>query len=345
MQIQSQEWAIRPAGSSGWIPIDPDSPRGRFLAAQHGFTTTPQKERLTMSAIPIETETTRRVRVVSDADPATLGLAAGLKEKASAAYAWMAALPQHAIAALRRIVPDSVATRAATAWGWTKAKVMAVFHMLGKTGALGAGMLVISTGDGRRLLNLAVTPVRWGVSLFVKVWTKVEDVLYVEEPSSILDRARNFVSERMADLREFLFGSGTRENRYGFVGNLAVKALLKVGPFLELDSKTMLTTRGIGAAVLGVKLFTLVPLLPVAGWIAFLIQGFVAISTLVGAGEPLLQVAEQVTGLRRPTATKAEGQAAAKVAATVTDLPPKTAPATPHRQPQRSGGKPSARVR
>lgn len=327
--------AFRRRGESDWVVIDPHTQRGRRLAAAYGFTPNPQKERLTMSAIPVTAPAHLRVVETNKAGYSAL-LAA--KAKARAAYDFVVSIPKSAWAWARETFHlGAVETKVTGFFGWLKAKVVSVARMLGRTGLIGAGMLTVSTADGRRLLGMLAKPFVWAGKAITSVWSKIEDLLFVEDPSNALDSARNFVSERMADLREFLFGSGTTANRYGFLGNLAVKALIKVGPYLALDSKTMLTTRGIGAALFGAKLFTLASLLPVAGWIVFAVQAFIVMSTFVGAGEPLLQVAEQVTGIK-VTATKKEGTEAAKVAATVTDIPVKAAAPTaaPNRAAKRA---------
>lgn len=345
IQIDGAMLAYRRVGDETWTAIDPESTVGKAFAARLGFTTTPQKERVDMTAIPV---TQTHIRAVPTPDPQSLGLLATMQDKASAAWAWITSMPERAMGWAKRIVPDSVTSRVATAWGWTKAKAAAVFRMLGKTGNIGAAMLLVSTVDGRRLLSLVAKPFIWAGKTLANGWVTLETLLFVDKPRgvepNVLDKVRNFISERMADVRTALFGSGTQENRYGFLGNIAIKTFLKVGPYLTLDSKTMLTTRGIGALLFGSKLFVLAPLLPVAGWIVFIAQAFVVMGTFIGAGEPLLQVAEQVTGVKA-NATKKEATEASKVAATVTDIPVKSAPAPHANSNRRPSGKPSARTR
>lgn len=338
MQIESAEWAIRPAGTSGWIPIDPDSPRGRFLAAQHGFTIPPpQKEDIAMSAIPVET--TRHLRV-AESNKAGYSAVLAAKAKARQAFNFITSLPKSAWAWARSTFHlEALETRVVGALGWARRVLMSGVRALGTTGLLGAGLLTASTGSGRKFLGYLLMPVVAAGQLLIRGWAWTENALFVEEPRHGLDRVRNFASERMADVRCFLFGAGTTENRYGILGNLAVKAMIKVGPYLTLDSKTMRVTRGIGALLFGAKLFTIAPMLPVAGWVVFLAQAVIATTTFVAAGEPLLSVAEEVTGIRVSTGTKKEGEQAAKVAATVTEIPVKEGPAPSNRAAKRAAGR------
>ena len=56
----------------------------------------------------------------------------------------------------------------AAAGGWVKARVASAAAFMGTSGLVGAGILAVSTDTGRKVLNTAFAPVRWGGRLLSK---------------------------------------------------------------------------------------------------------------------------------------------------------------------------------
>lgn len=319
MHVTDATWAIRPAGSDTWVDIDPNSPRGRRLAAAFGI---PQKEDHAMSAIPVSSPATLRV---VESNREQMGLLLTVKAKARAAFDFMVSVPKSAWGWVKRTLHlEAAEERLNAIRGWIKAKALWVGRLLGKTGLAGAGMLAVSTPHGRKVLGWIVKPFVATALTIHDLWVKAEDTILDEDGTGKIAAVRNWVAGAMMDARVWAFGVDGLDDSYGFFGNLAIKALVKVGPYLALDSKTMLLTRGVGMALLGSKLFTLAALLPAAGWVVFAAQAVVVLVTFVGAGDPLLAVLAKAG--KDTKVTKTEVKEAAKVAETVTTVPPVATP-------------------
>ena len=136
--------------------------------------------------------------------------------------------------------PDAAAARRFAPYGsllWESLKAT------GRYVGAGAAMLGISTERGRQVLEFVTRPFRKVGTFLLGLWNKTLGSLYVDNPTTVIDKARNWTADRMATVDEFVSG-------------VVIKAAVAAGPHLELDSNAMKATRVAGTA-LAVMPFTM----------------------------------------------------------------------------------------
>lgn len=269
--------AVRPAGSEHWVHIDPSTPRGRRLAASFGFTTT--KENIAMSAIPVDD-----VHVVQN-NLEQAGLLISMRANFKAAWNWLKKAPGTSWEWLCKTFHlDPTVKFFQGCFNWLRDKLAIAAAHMGISGGIGAGLFTISTSAGRKLLAFVLKPLTWIASGVMKAWTWVEDGLFVEKAKgqhlNWLDKARNWVSEKMATVREFFFGNGTS---LGVVGKTMLWLGKNVMPFFGLDHPVMQTSRVVGFGLLAFKAVTALALLPFAAGTIMALQ-FIAGAAAIGVG-------------------------------------------------------------
>lgn len=255
MEIVSAALSVLPAGSTTWVDIDPTSPTGQAFTRRLGFTTMSKED--TMSAAAIE-QPTRHLAVVQN-NVESMGLLLRARASARKAYDYMLTLPKAAWGWMRRTFHlDPALGFVADGFRWMRTRLSAGLRYLGTSGGVGVGLLAISTSLGRQAIATALKPIGWGLRLFGTAYTWVEDHLYVEGETTFLAGPRQWVSEKMADARQYVTGEGRSDG--GLVGKVAT-LIAKVHPAFQMESLPMQVSRTAGTAIVGFKALGLLPLL------------------------------------------------------------------------------------
>lgn len=154
-----------------------------------------------------------------------------------------------------------------TAWGfarsaaaWVGGKVVNAARFLGGGGMLGAGMLGIATETGRKVIGTLLKPIGWLGRMLGRAWVATENLLFNENRNG---GVRNWISDRMADVRIWAFGDDTKNGKMGVIPTMAVWAIKNVGQYFQYDSLTMKATRSAGTLLLAPRLLDLLAFVPV----------------------------------------------------------------------------------
>ena len=215
--------AARRQGSDEWVVFDPATPRGRQLAALAGFTIPKEN---TMSAQPIEQierdldhieaslDTAERHLKVVENNVEKAGLLLAAQAKGRQAYGYIRKAPRVAWDWIRETFHlDPAMEFVGSVLTWLRNQLSILAAHFGTGGGAGLGLLAMSTTAGRTLLSYAMKPVMWALTKIVNGWVRVESALYVEPEEGktlgAIARARNWIADRMAGIREFFTGNGT----------------------------------------------------------------------------------------------------------------------------------------
>lgn len=236
-----------------------------------------------MSAIPVDD-----VKVVQN-NLEQAGLLLSMKANFKAAWHWLKKAPGTSWEWLCKTFHlDPAVKFFQGCFNWLRDKIAIAAAHMGITGGIGAGLLTLSTSTGRKLLAFVLKPIRWIASGVMKVWTKVEDMLFVEKPKgqhlNWLDKARNWVSEKMASVREYFFGNGTS---LGVVGKAFVWLAKHVLPVFALDHPVMQTSKIVGFGLFAFKAIGMIALLPFAAGTLLALQ-FMSGAAAIGVGAMML---------------------------------------------------------
>ena len=125
---------------------------------------------------------------------------------------------------------------------------------------LGAGMLGVATDTGRSVIGTLLKPIGWLARMLGRAWVATENLLFNEERQGGI---RNWVSDRMADVRIWAFGDDTKNGKMGVIPTVAVWAIKNVGQHFQYDSIAMKAARSLGAFLLAPRLLDLLAFVPV----------------------------------------------------------------------------------
>jgi hypothetical protein len=220
---------------------------------------------------------------------------------------------------------DAVGEQVSAGYRWARMQGARVVTLLGTDGLIGAGLLTLSTSTGRSVVGFLLKPVSWALDLVAKGYTWLERTLANKSKGGV----RNWLSDRMRSVREFLFGEPTLT----VVGAKSTKAERKVGvvntailwfakTFSGIFTPTsvpMRIARSLGTFLLGRRGVMLLPLLPLGALLTpamFLAGGL----TIWGAMTPWQTEVTDTWDKAWGKAQTAGSQAAAIVDSTEEDL-------------------------
>ena len=256
--------SFRKAGTSTWVDIDPSTERGRRLAALLGITTHPEKEN-TMSAATAETfGPGPRLRPTENPQVARMGLLVQAKAKMAAGLNRIRRAGRNAWDWLvRNLHLETARDYMAAAWNWLRLQLSRGMNFFGASGMAGLGLLGIASATGRKVLGFLWRPVGWVLKTLLKGWVFVEDSLHSDKREGGL---RNWLSERMADVREFFIGNIAEDGeKKGIIGAGIGLYFKYVYPLLRLDTIQMKAARSLGWLMVGLKLIAAIAFLPLGG--------------------------------------------------------------------------------
>lgn len=341
--------AIRRRGSSEWVVIDPNTSRGRRLAASFGFTITPKEN--AMSAVPIgyseEHPTTTHLKVVQN-NVEQMGLLLSAREKGRAALAYIRKAPRVAWDWVRRTFHlDPAVDFVRSVLTWLRNQISILAAHFGSAGGVGLGLLAVSTSIGRQMLAFALKPVFFALNLLGSAWTWAENALYVDEtpekPLGLISRIRNWLSERMASLREVFTGNGTTP---GLIERVGAWYFNTVAPHLHLDSTAMVAARTAGLSMVTVKAVTALAFIPmsaaVLGPLQFILGGLLGLGVVSNGWELGRRGWARVKAIFAPAVVEAAEEASA-TAEKVTAIPTPAAAGAANRATRRASGKQARR--
>jgi hypothetical protein len=142
-------------------------------------------------------------------------------------------------------------------WNWAKSHLIAPARAaavkMGVGGAVGSGLLMVSTGFGRKVLHYLVgVPAGWVRAAFSKAWTATEVFFH-----NHLGAPGTWVADRMDDTEKYLFGPDGISGLVGRVGGFYFRHISK---HTSLDSIAMRTLRVFGTGLAGMGLLAVLPL-------------------------------------------------------------------------------------
>ncbi|HEY5787519.1 MAG TPA: hypothetical protein VIT65_22365 [Microlunatus sp.] len=220
---------------------------------------------------------------------------------------------------------DAVGDRVAGGYRWARVQGGRIVSLLGPDGLLGAGLLATSTSYGRKAIGFVLRPIGWVLDLFAKGYTWTERALANKSDGGI----RNWISDRMRSMREFLFGepaltvvggrSTKSERRVGVVNSVILWFAQTFGGLLHTDSVAMRLARTAGTLLLGRRGVMMLALLPLG---ALLTPAMIVGTGLMlwGAVAPWESEVTSTWNKFRGQAKTAGTQAAKIVEATEADL-------------------------
>ena len=160
---------------------------------------------------------------------------------------------------------DWTKNAAATTW----ATIRSVGTALGTGGTAGAGLLVVSTSPGRKVLHYLVgVPAKFVAKWFGRGWHAVANF-----HADHLGTYGNWVADRMQDVEQWAFG---KDGVHGVVGKVTGFYMRHVAKHMSLNSVVMRTTRLLGTMLFGVAMLNVFPL--------FLAGTALAVAVYVTAG-------------------------------------------------------------
>lgn len=250
--------AYRKRGSTTWVGIDPASTTGRRYLAALGLTIDPTEDEMT--AATAATTGTPALRVVPDTKT-NMGLLLRARLMARRATDALLAAPRAAWGWLQRTLHlDALGQSAGGLLGWIRTKATSAWNLLGINGALGGGMLALSTHTGHQLIGQAWRPVAWGFRMLDKGW------LWAAEKIGNLGAPGEWVAHRMIDLEEFIAGNGgTSARSAGLIGTVVDFYNAHVAMWLNPDNAVMAIVRAAGTLMLASPVLTVAAMLPL-GW-------------------------------------------------------------------------------
>lgn len=260
MRVESVSLSVKPAGSTTWVHIDPTSPTGQAFARRLGFTTSSTKED-TMSAVPIETMTQERHLRVVENNKEQMGLLLQARRIPARVASYLARLGRRGLDWARRTFHlDPVLGVAADGIRWVKAKTAAATGFLGVSGGAGVGLLAVSTSFGRSVLSVLMRPVGWVARLLHGGYIRLEELIHSgvdDDEATGFAKARNAVSHKMADAREFVYKGIIKATQF-FVK--------RVSPVFAMNSVPMHAARTAGTVLAGRRAIAALALLPLGGF-------------------------------------------------------------------------------
>lgn len=146
-------------------------------------------------------------------------------------------------------------------WHWTQTSVIKparfgiqmMADKMGYTGGAGAGLLLVSTGIGRKVLHYTI-----GVpAAFVSKWFGKGYHALTDFHHDNLGWYGKWVGDRMADAETWLLG---KDATSGVVGKVTGFYTKNIAPHMDLNSIVMRTARIGGTALFGISLVGLLPL-------------------------------------------------------------------------------------
>lgn len=265
--------AVRPAGSTTWIPVDPDSPAGARFLASLGILTNPMED--VMTAATAATTHQPSLRLVSDTKT-NYGLILRAKIIAQRTLTAITALPKAAWGwAARTLHLEAAGQAAGGLLGWVRTKAMNAASFLGTPFFLGAGMIALSTGTGRKAIATGFRPARWAVGLVDKVWCRL--ATFADDH---LGAPGSWTADRMMDIEEFFAGNSRKP---GVIARGVDLYNTHVAKWLATDSLIMRGLRTAGLAIVGSKLVAVAALIPL-GMFSIVLQYAVGIAVAVVVG-------------------------------------------------------------
>lgn len=243
--------AVRPAGQTNWVVIDPDTEPGARLAAVFGFTTSPKES--VMSAAPMQTTTHHPketpVHIVQESNQNKMSALLTARAKVATATTAVAAVPKQVWGWLNKTLHlGAVADFAKSLWGWAASKGAGAYLALGARGRVGAGLLLVSTDQGHAVLRTVVRPLVWAGRALDALAIWATNTIGVIEPHTYLDHGRSFVADRIAGVQIFM------DDRVADTKRLWTTF---VAPQFASSTQSMKVVSWIGTALLGYQILTL----------------------------------------------------------------------------------------
>lgn len=307
--------AARRAGTTDWVEIDPSTPEGqRALSLLRITTTHPEEENDTMTTTATRTEHAARPAHLSSVPAAEhLGLIAQIKAFAGRIYNRVTGTVRGAWNWVRETFHlDAVTSRVSNGYRWAKDKVATGARFLGRPGMAGLGMLTISTSTGRKVLRQVFRPIGWVLKMIGEGYVWVEETLSNDGNGGI----RNWISNRMADGREFLFGNA---GKTGVIPAAALWTITHTGRHLLVDSFVMRSLRAVGTFLLGMRGVALLALLPLGGFAP--VAAFAGTSLVfAGTAAPFRREFDAVVGRAKAAFKTNAAKADVIVEGTITEI-------------------------
>lgn len=287
--------SFRRAGATDWVDIDPRTARGQRLLALFGIITK-EKE---MTAATAETfGPGPRLRPVTDPQAARMGLLLRARMWMRRAWDKMLASGRAAWGWIERTFHlEAVKDYTSSGYNWLKTQIRAGAAWLGGSGVTGLGLLTIATQTGRNILHFLWRPVGWVLKSFLKGWDFIEQSLHSDKREGGI---RNWLSDRMANVREFFIGDADPDSdRIGVIGGAIALYFKYVYPLLRLDSFQMKAARTLGSLMFGLKVVAAIAFLPFSGMFltAMTILGYAGVAYAATSpwGDEVAQMKETVS--------------------------------------------------
>lgn len=146
-------------------------------------------------------------------------------------------------------------------WNWAQTNVIKparfvirmVADRVGYTGGVGTGLLLVSTGVGRKILHYTIeVPAAFAAKWLGKGYRKTMDF-----HTDHLGGYGDWVADRMASLEKYVWGI---DSTSGVVGNVTGFYIKHIAPHLHLNSILMRSARVVGTALFGISMVGLLPM-------------------------------------------------------------------------------------
>jgi len=225
-----------------------------------------------------------------------MGLLLRAKAAASEGLNRLMATPRRAWGWLVRTLHlEAVSENAKAAANWAKSKASGLAQFMGTNGMIGAGLLMVSTENGRSLAGLMLRPLGWALRLFGKVWSGTQSFA-----GDHLGSPGRWVANRMADIGRVVVGDG---DDLGLTGKAAGLWLKYVTPYTHLNGLPMMSARLVGTLLVAPKVLALVALLPLgflAAPAAYLTTTVISIASIIMGMDVFLSAKAKFSKDKRP---------------------------------------------